>query len=85
MTRRSDRRRISLQWCGSVVLLVALGLGACSDDSGTPATPSGGTSGNIQTIDARLIDASERGDLSEVQKLLWDRAFATPMIAVAPR
>ena len=29
-----------------------------------------GTGGDPQTIDARLIDAAERGDLSEVQKLL---------------
>jgi ankyrin repeat protein len=53
-----------------VLLIAALAVGACSDDAETPAAVSVGGGGNPQTIDVRLIDASERGDVSEVQKLL---------------
>lgn len=70
MTSRPDRRRISSQLCGTVVLLVGLMAGACSDDVSSPPSVSVGSGGDPQTIDARLIDAAERGDSSEVQKLL---------------
>ena len=71
MTRRSHRRRIASQWCATVLLVAAMVLGACSDDDEYARSPASvGTGGDPQTIDVRLIDASERGDLSEVQKLL---------------
>ncbi|HUP76401.1 MAG TPA: ankyrin repeat domain-containing protein [Acidimicrobiales bacterium] len=70
MTEGSNRRRRFSRWCATVLLVAALVLTACSDDTSAPAPGSLGTGGDPLTIDARLIDASERGDLSEVQKLL---------------
>ena len=71
MTGRSQgHRRSRLAWA-AVLVAAALVFGACSDDnSPAPISGVGGTGGDPLTIDVRLIDASERGDLSEVQKLL---------------
>jgi len=70
MTSRPDRRRTSSQLGTTAVLLVALVVGACSDDVSSPASVIVGSGGDPQTIDVRLIDAAERGELSELQKLL---------------
>ena len=70
MTEGSNRGRRPSQLWATALLVAALVFGACSDDAGSPRTVSVGTGGNPQTIDARLVDAAERGDLSEVQKLL---------------
>ncbi len=70
MTGGSYRRVRPSQFCATALLVAAMVLAACSDDTSAPAPGSRGTGGDPVSIDARLIEASERGDLSEVQKLL---------------
>jgi len=53
-----------------VLMVVALLVGGCSEDVGSPRPASVSSGGDPQAIDARLIDAAERGDVSEVQNLL---------------
>jgi len=71
VTARSAERP-SRRWiCSSALAVIALLLFSCSDDASDSIAPANtGAGGDPTTIDARLIDASERGDVSEVQKLL---------------